>query len=74
MKKVTVHEAKTHLSRLIQEVLRGGAVVILRGKRPVVELRAVGTLDTERKLGDYEDRIRISKDFGLPLPDFDDYR
>ena len=41
MKTVTVHEAKTHLSRLIAEVLAGGEVVVAnRGKKPLVKLVA----------------------------------
>ncbi len=35
---VTVHEAKTHLSRLIAQVLAGGEVTIARGKEPVVRI------------------------------------
>jgi prevent-host-death family protein len=39
MTTVTVHEAKTHLSRLIAEVLAGGEVVIApRGKAPAVKI------------------------------------
>lgn len=38
MTTVTVHEAKTHLSRLIARVLDGEEVVIARGKEPKVRL------------------------------------
>lgn len=38
---MTIHEAKTHLSRLIAAVERGEEVVIARRDKPVVELRAV---------------------------------
>ena len=38
---VTIHEAKTHLSRLIAAVKRGEEVVIARRDKPVVELRAL---------------------------------
>lgn len=38
---VTIHEAKTHLSRLIAAVERGEEVIISRRDKPVVELRAV---------------------------------
>jgi prevent-host-death family protein len=38
---VTIHEAKTHLSRLIAAVERGEQVIISRRDKPVVELRAV---------------------------------
>lgn len=38
MTTVSVHEAKTHLSRLIERVLAGEEVVIARNKEPVVRL------------------------------------
>lgn len=38
---VTVHAAKTHLSRLIRAALAGEEVVIARGKTPVVRLQAI---------------------------------
>lgn len=42
MKTVTVHEAKTHLSRLLREVEAGETIVIRRGKTEVARLTAVG--------------------------------
>ena len=41
MRKVTVHAAKTQLSRLIEAALAGEDVVIARGDRPVVRLVAI---------------------------------
>lgn len=38
MTQVSIHEAKTHLSRLIEKVLRGEEVVIAKRHRPVVRL------------------------------------
>ena len=38
MTTVSVHEAKTHLSRLIERVLAGEEIVIARNKEPVVRL------------------------------------
>ena len=35
---ITVHEAKTHLSRYLVEVENGGEVLIARGKKPVARL------------------------------------
>ncbi|MGJ3232539.1 MAG: type II toxin-antitoxin system Phd/YefM family antitoxin [Oceanicaulis sp.] len=40
MKTVTVHEAKTHLSRLLKEVEAGETIIICRGKTPVARLEA----------------------------------
>ncbi len=41
MKTVNVHEAKTTLSRLLEDVERGETVVIARNGQPVAELRAI---------------------------------
>ena len=38
MTQVTIHEAKTHLSRLIQKVLQGEEVVIAKRDQPLVRL------------------------------------
>lgn len=45
MRQVNVHEAKTHLSRLIAEAAAGRPFVIARAGRPVVEVRAVSAQD-----------------------------
>lgn len=41
MTTVSVHEAKTHLSRLINAVLAGEEVIVSRGKEPVIKLVAL---------------------------------
>lgn len=38
---VTVHAAKTHLSKLIEAALAGEEVIIARGRKPVVKLVAI---------------------------------
>lgn len=38
MKTVTVHEAKTHLSRLLREVETGETLIVARGSKPVAQL------------------------------------
>lgn len=65
-----VHEAKTHLSRLLERVERGEEIVIARGGRPVAVLRAVEP-PAKRRPG--SDRIVIHEDFDDPLPDFAPY-
>lgn len=47
MTQVTIHEAKTHLSRLIAAALRGEEVVVARGKTPVVRIVPI-TDDAEK--------------------------
>lgn len=74
MKVVTIHEAKTHLSRLIQEALEGEEVVIARGQQPLVRLVLVESARPERSVGWAKGQVTIAPDFDAPLADFADYR
>jgi prevent-host-death family protein len=67
---VNIHEAKTHLSRLVERVESGEEVVIARAGRPVARLVPLGARSTPRRLGIWAGRIRIHDDFDAPLPDF----
>jgi prevent-host-death family protein len=68
MTQVSVHEAKTNLSRLIAEVLAGGEVVIARGHVPAVKLVPVEKVG-KRQFGALKGKIADSHSFGDPLPD-----
>ncbi len=67
MATASVHEAKTHLSRLLQEVERGGSVLITRGGKPVAKLVPVSP--EPRRPGRLKGKIRIARDFDAPLPE-----
>ena len=74
MKQVTIREAKTHLSKLIQLALDGEEAVITEGKQPIVKLVVVPEMRRQRRLGDATDVIKyIADDFDAPLDDFVDY-
>ena len=73
MHKVNIHEAKTHLSRLIKEVQEGEEVIIAKGNKPIVKLVLVPDARPKRKLGSAKGLITISPDFDEPLNDFKDY-
>lgn len=74
MTTVTVHDAKTHLSRWINRVLEGEQVVITRGKVPVVMLSPVETAVKKRRIGGKPSFvIHMADDFDAPLDDFQDY-
>jgi prevent-host-death family protein len=74
MNTVTIHEAKTHLSRLIKEALRGEEIIIAKGKKPLVRLTALPEARLERRLDGCRGLIvSISDDFDAPLADFNDY-
>jgi prevent-host-death family protein len=66
MATVNIHEAKTHLSRILKRVERGEEVVIARGGRPVARL--VPIAGRPREPGRLKGRIRVSEDFDAPLP------
>ena len=68
MVEVGVHEAKTHLSRLLTRVAAGEDVVITRSGRPVARLVPVERTG-RRRLGTDRGRIVIADDFDSPLPD-----
>jgi prevent-host-death family protein len=65
---VNVHEAKTHLSRLLERVAAGEEVVIARSGKPVARLTRFRPAAT-RVLGDDRGRVEVADDFDAPLPD-----
>jgi len=66
----TIHEAKTNLSKLIEQAERGEEVVIARGKKPVVKLVPVEDAPKKRPFGLYKDEaFELGPEFFEPLPD-----
>jgi antitoxin (DNA-binding transcriptional repressor) of toxin-antitoxin stability system len=65
METVTVHKAKTQLSRLIAKACRGEEVVIARGKQPVVKLVAIASSSKKRPPGRLKGRISYAADLGF---------
>jgi prevent-host-death family protein len=68
MTEVGVHEAKTHLSRLLRRVAMGEEIVIARGGRPVARLVPIEG-PVRRELGRDRGVVRIAEDFDAPLPE-----
>ncbi|MGA8764590.1 MAG: type II toxin-antitoxin system Phd/YefM family antitoxin [Candidatus Sulfotelmatobacter sp.] len=66
---VNIHEAKTHLSRLLQRVAAGEEVTIARAGKPVARLVAVEDKKLIRPVGFARDEVWIADDFDAPLPD-----
>jgi len=67
-KSVNVHEAKTHLSKLLEQVEAGAEVVIARAGRPVARLVPFAR-PGKRVLGQDAGLGFIATDFDAPLPD-----
>jgi len=71
---VTIHEAKTHLSRLIQRALAGEDIVIARGDQPLVRLTVLPEAQPQRRLGGAAGVIlHMDEDFDAPLNAFAEY-
>ena len=68
MHQVNIHEAKTHLSRLLEEVEAGEEVIIARNGKPVARLAPIQVIDKPSRPGSLRGRIRMSEDFDAPLP------
>lgn len=66
---VNIHQAKTHLSRLLQRVAAGEEVTIARAGVPVARLVAFKPQGKTRPLGFARGQIWIADDFDAPLPD-----
>ena len=61
-----VHDAKTHLSQLLERVAAGEEIIIAKSGRPVAKLVRLAT--EPRRPGRLEGRIRLGSNFDEPLP------
>ena len=64
-----VHEAKTHLSRLLDQVAAGEEVILAKAGVPVARIVPVVRPPGDRALGTERGRVFIADDFDAPLPD-----
>lgn len=68
--RVTVHEAKTHLSRLLGRVEQGEEVIIARGRKPIARLVPVDRRERGgRRFGTLRGQVVVGKEFFEPLPE-----
>ena len=65
---VNVHEAKTHLSRLLERVTEGEEVTIMRSNVPIARLVPVSSKPVRRELGWARGEFTVPDDFDAPLP------
>jgi len=63
---VNIHEAKTHLSRLVERVEGGEEVVIARAGRPVARLVPIERRTRPRVLGSLRGQIWVAPDWDSP--------
>ena len=66
---VTVHVAKTNLSKLIERAQAGEEIIIARGSEPVVRLVPVDAPKPKRQPGTLRGLVSVPDSFFDPLPD-----
>jgi prevent-host-death family protein len=67
MDQVTIHQAKTQLSRLLERVVAGEEIVIAKSGKPLAKF--VPFRKVVRRPGRLKGKIKIGRDFDAPLPD-----
>jgi prevent-host-death family protein len=69
LKVLNIHEAKTHLSRIIDEVAAGKEVIIAKAGKPMARLSPIAPSVKKKKLGLLKGKIQVARDFNAPLAD-----
>ena len=60
---VNIHEAKTQLSKLVEQVVQGETLVIARAGKPLVKVTALSAPPAPRRLGFLAGEIAVPDDF-----------
>lgn len=66
---VDIHEAKTHLSRLLDRVSQGEEIIIARAGKPTARLVPVRQQPERRVPGSARGQLVVGEDFDAPLPE-----
>lgn len=73
MEEVTIHQAKTHFSRLVARAAAGEEIIVRRGSTPVAKIVGYHPPRAPREPGGLEGQIVIGEDFESLPPEFDEY-
>ena len=65
---VNIHEAKTHLSRLLEKVAMGEEVIIAKAGKPLAKLVPISSERPRFKLASAKGEFVVPDDFNDPLP------
>jgi len=65
MRSVNIHEAKTHLSRLVEQAAAGESFIIAKSGKPIVKVTAIDTpaFAERRRIGFLQGEIEVPQDF-----------
>jgi prevent-host-death family protein len=67
MTTVNIHEAKTHLSRLVDEVAAGAEIIIAKAGKPMARLAPISAPVRKKRLGLLKGKIKVPDDFNAPM-------
>lgn len=65
---VSLYDAKTHLSELVELAANGAEIVIMKSGKPMARLGPLGTRVTPRRPGRGKGAWKVAADFDAPLP------
>lgn len=68
MRCINIHDAKTHLSRLVDEVSQGEEIIIAKAGKPMARLSPFRARAKRRRLGPMAGQFSVPEDFDAPLP------
>ena len=69
MKRVNMHEAKTHLSRYVAELKPGETLILCNRNKPVAEVRPIKQKVRKFRFGVSKGQYEVPESFFEPLPD-----
>jgi prevent-host-death family protein len=69
MSSINIYDAKTQLSKLVEQAAAGKDVIIARGGKPVARLTSLTPPKLKLRFGLLKGKIKVHRDFDAPLPD-----
>jgi prevent-host-death family protein len=66
-KAINIHEAKTHLSRLVEQAALGNEVIIAKAGKPMARLVPLANAPRPKKYGLLKGKFKVPDDFNAPL-------
>lgn len=71
MTMINIHEAKTHLSKLLTRVMSGEQIIIAKAGKPIAVLSPIEEMPAQRTPGGDAGQVVIKPNFDDPLTEFD---
>ncbi len=66
---LNIHETKTHLSKIVDDVAKGHEVIIAKAGKPMARLSPLTPTVRPKKLGLLKGKLKVPDDFNAPLDD-----